>query len=135
MTGMVVGGLLWGTLADRKGRLSVLFTSIALYSTATLANAFRPLGDAYAACRFIAGIGLAGELGAGITLVTESMGRETRGWGNTVVATIGVLGGVAAGLVGERLPWRAAYLIGGGLGLLLLCLRLGRGRIPRFMKA
>ena len=124
MTGMVLGGLLWGPLADRRGRLSVLFASIALYSSATLANAWVASFPAYLACRLAAGIGLAGELGAGIALVSETMGRETRGWGNTIVVSLGVLGGAAAGWVGGRLSWRAAYVIGGVLGLALLGLRL-----------
>src|ERR1700733_6814225 len=131
MGGMLVGGILWGILGDKRGRLSVLFGSIALYSIANIANARVDTLDAYAVWRLIAGIGLAGELGAGVTLVSEVMGRENRGVGTTLIAAIGVLGGVVAGLIGGAFPgvphpdWRVAYYIGGGLGLALLALRIG----------
>lgn len=125
MGGMLLGGIFWGVLADRRGRLSVLFGSIAMYSLANIANAFVTTVDQYAALRFIAGIGLAGELGAGITLVSESLGRENRGYGTTVVAGVGITGAVAAALVGGAFSWRVAYGIGGGLGVALLLLRIG----------
>ncbi|MBM4187061.1 MAG: MFS transporter [Gemmatimonadetes bacterium] len=125
MAGMLVGGVLWGILADNFGRRSVLFGSIIMYSLANIANAFVQTVDQYAWLRFIAGIGLAGELGAGITLVAEIMSKEGRGWGTTLVASLGLLGAVAAGLVGDLFPWRTAYLIGGALGLSLLALRIG----------
>jgi putative MFS transporter len=130
MFGMLVGGVLWGVLGDRRGRLSVLFGSITLYSLANIANGFVDSVEGYAWCRLIAGIGLAGELGAGITLVSELMAREARGIGTTIVAAFGVSGGVMAGLVGGAIPgigvdWRTAYFIGGGMGLALLVLRIG----------
>jgi MFS family permease len=125
MGGLLIGGLLWGVLGDKRGRLSVLFGSILTYSVANLLNARVHDLSHYAALRFIAGVGLAGELGAGITLVSEIMRRQGRGWGTTVVASVGILGGVVASLVGTELSWRAAYLIGGGLGIALLLLRLG----------
>lgn len=125
MGGMLLGGLLWGVLGDKKGRLSVLFGSIFLYSAANVANGFVQSVPAYAALRLIAGIGLAGELGAGITLVAEVMGRETRGWGTALVAAVGILGAVVAALIGDAFPWRTAYFVGGGLGLGLLLLRVG----------
>ena len=125
MGGMLLGGLLWGILGDKKGRLSVLFGSIALYSLANLANGFVQAIPAYAALRLIAGIGLAGELGAGITLVSELMPKETRGYGTMVVAGVGIAGGVVAGLVGDFFGWRTAYFVGGGMGLALLTLRVG----------
>lgn len=125
MGGMLVGGLLWGILADKRGRLSVLFGSIILYSLANIANGFVNSVETYAAMRFIAGIGLAGELGAGITLVSESMHRESRGYGTTIVASIGLCGAIVAALVGDMFHWRTAYFIGGGMGLLLLVLRIG----------
>lgn len=124
MVGMLVGGVLWGVLGDRRGRLSVLFGSIFLYSAANLANAFVQTVEQYAVLRVLAGIGLAGELGAGITLVSELMSKERRGYGTTLVATNGVMGAIAAALVGSRLDWRTAYLIGGCMGFALLCLRL-----------
>lgn len=125
MAGMLAGGILWGILGDKKGRISVLFGSIILYSLANIANGFVQDIPQYAVMRFIAGIGLAGELGAGITLVSEVMSKETRGYGTTIVASIGILGAVAAALVGDLFPWRTAYYIGGGLGLVLLLLRFG----------
>ena len=125
MVGMLLGGVAWGVLGDRRGRLSVLFGSIFLYSIANLANAFVTSVPAYAGLRFVAGFGLAGELGAGVTLVSEIMGREQRGWGTTVVAGVGLCGAIVAALVGGRFEWRTAYLVGGGLGLSLLALRLG----------
>ena len=131
MAGMLIGGILWGMLGDKRGRLSVLFGSITLYSLANIANGMVGTVDQYAICRLIAGIGLAGELGAGITLVSELMGKHNRGVGTTIVAALGVSGGVLAGLIGGAFPsvgavyWRNAYYIGGGLGLALLALRLG----------
>jgi MFS family permease len=124
MTGMLLGGILWGILGDKKGRLSVLFGSIALYSVANIANGFVHSVEAYAVLRFIAGVGLAGELGAGITLVSEIMTKESRGYGTMIVAGVGILGGVAAGLIGDAFHWRTAYFIGGGMGLALLALRV-----------
>lgn len=125
MTGMLLGGLLWGVMGDKKGRVSVLFGSIFLYSIANIANAFVVNIDQYAMVRFIAGIGLAGELGAGITLVAENMPKEKRGYGTMVIVTFGALGAVVAGLVGKSFGWQTTYIVGGGLGLLLLLLRAG----------
>ena len=132
MSGMLVGGLLWGILGDQKGRKSVLFGSILLYSLANVANAFVTNLDQYAFIRFVAGVGLAGELGAAITLVSEIMHREHRGYGTMLIVTMGALGAVAAALISNNpfhffglQPWQVAYLIGGGLGLLLLFLRVG----------
>jgi putative MFS transporter len=125
MFGMLLGGIVWGILGDKRGRLSVLFGSIFLYSAANIANGFVTDVDTYALLRFIAGIGLAGELGAGITLVAESMTKETRGYGTMVVVSFGVLGAVLAGIIGNTFDWTTAYFIGGGMGLLLLILRMG----------
>lgn len=125
MGGMLIGGLLWGILGDKKGRLSVLFGSIIMYSLANIANGFVQDMNTYAVLRFIAGVGLAGELGAGVTLVAEVMSKESRGYGTMVVATIGVLGAVAANLIGDLTDWRHSYFIGGGLGILILALRFG----------
>lgn len=125
MGGMLLGGILWGILADRRGRLTVLFGSILLYSLANLANGFVQTLPQYAVLRLLAGIGLAGELGAGITLVSEVLPREKRGYGTMIVASVGVSGALLAYLVGERLGWRNAYFVGGGLGLGLLALRVG----------
>jgi MFS family permease len=132
MTGLLLGGILWGILGDKKGRLSVLFGSIFVYSVANIACGFIqqiPIDDKvtlYAALRFIAGVGLAGELGAGITLVSESLPRELRAIGTSMVAGFGLLGAVVAQLTVELAgDWTYAYFIGGGLGLLLLLLRIG----------
>jgi MFS family permease len=125
MIGMLIGGILWGVLGDKKGRLSVLFGSIITYSIANLANAFVPTLEWYAVCRFIAGIGLAGELGVGITLVTEIMPKEKRGYATTIVASVGITGAVLAGVLAEYFSWRICYVIGGVLGLSLLALRIG----------
>ena len=124
MGGMLVGGMLWGILGDKKGRLSVLFGSILLYSLANIANGFVQSVEQYAWLRLIAGIGLAGELGAGITLVSESLPKEKRGYGTMVVATVGVSGALLGYWVGHRWGWRNAYFVGGGLGLALLLLRV-----------
>ncbi len=125
MGGMLVGGLLWGVLGDRRGRLSVLFGSIAMYSLANIANGLVDSVAAYAAWRFVAGVGLAGELGAGVTLVSELMSRETRGYGAMIISAVGILGAVVASLVGDLFNWRVAYVVGGAMGLALLVLRLG----------
>jgi putative MFS transporter len=124
LVGMMLGGLVWGVLGDRRGRRSALYGSILLYSVANLANAFVTSVPQYAVLRFVAGFGLAGELGAALTLVSEMVDRRARGMATTLVATLGVMGAVAAAIVGELVPWRAAYAIGGGLGLLLLLLRV-----------
>ena len=150
MGGMLVGGMLWGILGDKKGRIKVLFGSILMYSAANVANAFVTDIPTYALVRFIAGIGLAGELGAGITLVTEVMSKENRGYGTMIIVTFGALGAVLAAFVGGEEyvadltgnqkgiagllqemsgtaleNWQIAYIIGGVLGLLLLLLRVG----------
>ncbi len=124
MLGMMIGGIISGIIADKKGRVTVLFGSIILYSLANILNAFVYDLNSYALIRFIAGVGLAGELGAGITLVGESMSIEKRGYGTILVATLGGLGAVTAGLAGDFLPWRTAFLVAGGLGFLLLMLRV-----------
>lgn len=125
MGGMLIGGIFWGVIGDKRGRLSVLFGSILLYSLANIINGFVTSIEAYAALRFIAGVGLAGELGAGITLVSEIMHRQSRGYGTTIVASIGICGAVVAALVGDMFSWRTAYFVGGGLGVGLLVLRIG----------
>jgi MFS transporter, putative metabolite:H+ symporter len=143
MGGMLLGGIFWGMLGDKKGRLSVLFGSIILYSLANLANGTMEMASQhygtdtaiwmYSALRFIAGFGLAGELGAGITLVSESMKKEHRGWGTTIVATVGVFGAVVAALVAGKVHWTTSYYIGGTMGLLLLVLRIGVYESGMFM--
>jgi predicted MFS family arabinose efflux permease len=125
MGGMLVGGLIWGVLGDKRGRLSVLFGSIVMYSLANIANGFVQTVPQYAVLRFIAGVGLAGELGAGITLVSEIMSTESRGYGTMVVASVGILGAVVASLVGDAFSWRIAYFVGGAMGIALLVLRIG----------
>jgi putative MFS transporter len=141
MFGMLLGGLLWGILGDKKGRLKVLFGSILLYSLANVANAFVSDIPSYVVIRLLAGIGLAGELGAGITLISELMPKETRGYGTMIVVTFGALGAVAASLIGAEgqavaaiietisgwkpANWQVVYLIGGAMGLVLLFLRVG----------
>jgi putative MFS transporter len=126
MIGMLVGGVFWGVIGDKKGRLSVLFGSIIIYSLANLANGFIHDVTQYGMLRFIAGFGLAGELGAGITLVAESLPKEKRGYGTMIVALVGVSGAVFAGGVNRFFGdnWRACYLLGGVLGLALLILRI-----------
>lgn len=124
MAGMLVGGILWGVLGDKRGRLSVLFGSILLYSLANIANGLVTTVNQYAVLRLVAGIGLAGELGAGITLVAEILPKEIRGYGTSLVASVGVLGAVLAYFVADLFDWQKAYFIGGGLGLALLLLRV-----------
>lgn len=125
MAGMLIGGILFGVLGDRLGRLATLFGSILLYSLANLANAYVNSFESYAALRLISGIGLAGELGGCIALVSETLSRERRGYGTALVAAVGVLGAVAAALMAEVVHWRTNYIIGGVLGLSLLALRVG----------
>lgn len=141
MTGMLLGGLIWGILGDKKGRISVLFGSIILYSLANIANAFVADVPSYALMRFLAGIGLAGELGAGITLVSENMEKSKRGIGTMIIVTVGALGAIAAAAVAKNghyivdflaghfsitlKNWQVTYLVGGVLGLMLLLLRAG----------
>jgi MFS transporter, putative metabolite:H+ symporter len=124
MWGLLIGGILWGMMGDKKGRLSVLFGSILLYSLANIANGFVQTVDQYSLARFIAGIGLAGELGAGITLVSELIPKEKRGVATSLVAGIGLTGAVVAYFIAQIFDWRVCYFIGGGLGLLLLLLRI-----------
>lgn len=124
MAGLLLGGILWGILGDKRGRVSVLFGSILLYSAANVANAFVTDVYLYALLRFIAGVGLAGEVGAAITLVSEILPKEKRGLGTMLVGGIGLSGSVVAAFTAEYLSWRSCYLLGGVLGLLLLVLRL-----------
>ncbi len=124
MVGLIIGGIIWGIMGDKKGRLSVLFGSIILYSLANIANGFVETVDQYKLIRFIAGIGLAGELGAGITLVSELTPKEKRGVATSLVAGIGLTGAIVAFIMKENFHWRTCYFIGGGLGLGLLILRV-----------
>lgn len=125
MTGMLVGGIIWGILGDKKGRVSVLFGSIFMYSVANILNAYVTNISAYAVLRFIAGIGLAGELGAAITLVSEVMSKNKRGYGTTIVASVGICGAIVAAIVADYFTWQTAYIVGGVMGLALLIMRLG----------
>src|ERR1700722_13889236 len=131
MIGLLIGGIIWGILGDKKGRLKVLFASIILYSLGSIANGFVHTVGQYAIVRFITGLGLAGELGAGITLVSELMPKEKRGIATSLVAGIGLSGAVFAYFIRQQFVaadgtgWRTCYFIGGGLGFLLLFLRVG----------
>ena len=124
MAGLLLGGIIWGIMGDKRGRLSVLFGSILLYSLANIANGFVETVDQYRYIRFIAGLGLAGELGAGITLVSELTSKEKRGIATSLVAGIGLTGAVFAFFLKENFDWRTGYFIGGGMGLILLVLRV-----------
>ena len=151
MMGMLIGGILFGILGDRMGRLTTLFGSILLYSVANIANGFVHSFEAYATWRFIAGLGLAGELGGCIALVSETLSKERRGYGTALVATVGVFGAVVAGYMAEHVGdigrvvgglfgttiegWRMSYFIGGSLGLMLLALRVGVRESGMFQQA
>jgi putative MFS transporter len=125
MLGMLLGGIAWGVLGDKRGRLSVLFGSILMYSLANIANGFVTDVTTYAWLRLIAGIGLAGELGAGVTLVMELLSPRMRGWATTAIAGIGICGALLAVAISKIAEWNVAYWIGGVLGLALLALRVG----------
>ncbi|MFZ3229696.1 MAG: MFS transporter [Pseudobdellovibrio sp.] len=124
MGGMLIGGVFWGILGDKKGRHVVLYSSILMYSVANILNAFATTIGQYELLRFLAGVGLAGELGAAVTMVAESLSKEDRGYATTLVATLGMIGSLCAALVGKYFAWNHAYLIGGILGLVLLAARL-----------
>lgn len=133
--GLLLGGILWGILGDKRGRLSVLFGSIVLYSLANIACGFVQDASTYALLRFVAGFGLAGELGAGITLVAEILPTRLRGYGTSLVAGVGLLGAVVAFFTVNRFDWRTAYFIGGGLGIALLILRVSVFESGMFIRA
>lgn len=122
--GLLLGGIFWGMLGDKRGRLSVLFGSIITYSIANVACGFVNNPDVYALLRFVAGLGLAGELGAGITLVSEILPKQLRGYGSSIVAGVGLAGAVVAFKTSTWFDWRTTYFVGGGLGLGLLLLRV-----------
>jgi MFS transporter, putative metabolite:H+ symporter len=124
MAGLLIGGIIWGVMGDKRGRLSVLFGSILLYSLANIANGFVENVTQYKIIRFVAGLGLAGELGAGITLVSELIAKEKRGIATSMVAGIGLTGAVVAFIMKQNFDWRTCYFIGGGMGLILLMLRV-----------
>ncbi|PWU20630.1 MAG: MFS transporter, partial [Bdellovibrio sp.] len=124
MLGMLLGGLMWGSLGDRRGRVSVLFGSIFLYSVATLSNGFVSSVWMYGILRFFAGLGLAGELGAAVTLVSEKMSPTERGWGTTLIAFMGAVGGLFAALTAEWFNWRTSYILGGLMGFALFGMRI-----------
>jgi putative MFS transporter len=134
MAGLLIGGIIWGVMGDKRGRLSVLFGSILLYSIANIANGFVTSVPQYALLRFVAGIGLAGELGAGITLVSEVLPTRLRGYGTTLVATVGLFGAVFANFIAKAFDWQVAYFIGGGLGLVLLIARISVFESGIFLK-
>src|SRR5688500_8794171 len=134
MSGLLIGGLIWGIMGDKRGRLSVLFGSILLYSLANIANGFVTTVGQYATLRFIAGIGLAGELGAGITLVSEILPTRIRGYATAIIASVGITGAILANFVARIFDWQVAYFIGGGLGLLLLIARISVFESGMFLK-
>jgi putative MFS transporter len=135
MIGLLVGGICWGVLADKKGRLSVLFGSIILYSIANFFTAYVHTVDQYALWRFVAGLGLAGELGAGVTLVSELLPKEKRGIGTSLVAGIGIIGAVSAYYTYQITnDWRLCYKIGGALGIVLLVLRISVAESGMFLQ-
>lgn len=134
MIGLLLGGVLFGMFGDRRGRLAVLFGSITLYSLANLANGFVNSVETYKVLRFFSGLGLAGELGAGIAIVSEVMPAKTRGIGTMIVATCGLLGAATAAIVGTHLAWRTAFIVGGSMGLVLLILRIGVSESGLFRK-
>jgi putative MFS transporter len=135
MAGMMIGGLAWGVLGDKKGRRSVLFGSILLYSVATLLNGFATTVPVYAALRFLTGMGLAGEVGAAMTIAAEVMPARYRGYGTGAIAGFAVLGAIAASVVSNVLPWRITYITAGFAGLLLLLLRMSMKETDLFRKA
>jgi putative MFS transporter len=124
MGGLFLGGLLFGVLGDKFGRTKIMFASILTYSLATLANAFVQDIHTYAALRFISGIGLAGELGLAITLISEILPKEKRGYGTGIIAGFGIMGAVAAALMAQVMDWRVSYAVGGIAGLILLAFRM-----------
>src|SRR6195952_2255256 len=135
MLGVLFGGIFWGVLGDKKGRLNVLYASIILYSLGNIANGFVHSVNQYATVRFITGFGLAGELGAGITLVSELLPKEKRGIGTSMVAGIGLIGAVAAYFTYQfTKDWRLCYKIGALLGMLLLILRISVAESGMFLK-
>jgi MFS family permease len=123
MGGMLIGGIFWGILGDKKGRHVVLYSSIFLYSMANFLNGFVTSVWQYEILRFLAGVGLAGELGAAVTMVSETLNKEDRGYATTLIATLGMIGSLCAAIVGKYFAWNHAYFIGGGLGFLLLAAR------------
>lgn len=134
LVGMLLGGIFWGVLADKKGRRTVLFASILAYSIATFCNGFVSSVETYKWFRFIAGFGLAGELGIGVTLITEVIPKEKRSYAVSILASFGMLGGILAALVAAKMPWQTSYMVGGGMGVLLLLFRLSVADSPMFKK-
>ena len=132
IAGVLLGGFLWGVLGDKLGRLSVLFGSIILYSLANILNAYVNTLWQYEVLRFVAGVGLAGELGAGVTIVSEVLPSRLRGYGTMLIASVGLLGAVVASECGIHFAWRTTYLIGGIMGFALLILRIGVAESPLF---
>ncbi len=135
MIGMLVGGIIWGVLGDKRGRLSTLFFTILLYSLANIANGFVQNLEQYEVLRFISGLGLAGELGIGITLVSEVMSKESRGYGTAIVSGVGIAGAALGFLITHYFGWKEAYWAGGGLGLALLVMRISVNESSMFDKA
>jgi len=125
MTGMIIGGIVFGVFGDRLGRLTTLFGSILIYSVANIANSFIDTFAAYAFWRFVAGFGLAGELGGCISLISETLSKERRGYGTALITAIGILGPVFGGIMAYVVSWRANFQIGGAMGLILLLMRIG----------
>lgn len=134
MAGMLIGGVLWGVIGDKRGRLSVLFSSIVVYSAANLLNGFVASVESYKMLRFISGVGLAGELGVGVAIVSEVMSAQRRGIGTMIIAVCGVLGSTSAGYFGTHLYWRHSFIIGGCMGLCLLVLRLSVSESEMFRR-
>jgi putative MFS transporter len=134
MAGMLVGGIFWGILGDRRGRKEALFGSIFIYSLATFLNAYVHDFAGYATLRFLAGIGLAGELGSAITLVSETLPQASRGLGSAFVAAVGFFGAAMASYTSQHMSWQNAYRFGGALGVLLLLSRVSVKESILFLK-
>ncbi|AYB31697.1 MFS transporter [Chryseolinea soli] len=134
MAGLLTGGIIWGIMGDKRGRLSVLFGSILLYSLANIANGFATNVEQYRWLRFIAGIGLAGELGAGVTLVSETLPTHLRGYGTTIIASVGLMGAVVGNFLSKAFAWQTSFFIGGAMGLLLLIARVSVFESGIFLK-
>jgi MFS transporter, putative metabolite:H+ symporter len=135
LVGMMAGGIVWGILGDKKGRLSVLFGSIIIYSVANFLNGYITSVEQYRLLRFISGFGLAGELGAGVTLISEMMKPEKRGYGIMLVTAVGMFGAATAAYVGQHYDWRMAFKLGGIMGFVLLFLRISVKESPVFKQA
>ena len=143
LAGAVLGALFFGWLTDRLGRKKLFFITLVVYLVATAATAFSWNLWSFALCRFFTGAGIGGEYAAINSTIQELVPARVRGWTDLVIngsfwigAAMGALGAVVLldpKIIDPELGWRAAFLIGALLALVIFFMRLWLPESPRWL--